>query len=97
MKAALELTSANVFLSQETADDVNYVRLTNQLIPELRIFNYAEGMPFVTPRFPHVRFCIHSGLDQNEKRCQQVIVTTGLTRFKTHTYFFVDIKRASLN
>ena len=67
LKAALELTKANVFLSQETADDVNYVRLTNQLIPELRIFNYAEGMPFVTPRFPHVRFCIHTGLDQHEK------------------------------
>jgi hypothetical protein len=68
LKAALELTSANIFVSQEAGSDVNYVRLVESVIPELKIFDFSCGMPFITPRFPHVRFCIHTGFDQDEKK-----------------------------
>jgi len=67
LSAALTLTKANVLISQEAGSDVNYVRLCDQVIPELRIFDFAEGRPFVTPRFPHLRFPIHTGFDQDDK------------------------------
>jgi hypothetical protein len=67
LKAALELSSANVLVSQEAGSDVNYIRLAESVIPELRIFDYSCGMPFITPRFPSVRFCIHTGFDQDDK------------------------------
>lgn len=64
---ALTLTKANVLVSQEAGSDVNYVRLCEAVIPELRVFDFAEGKPFVTPRFPHLRFPIHTGFDQDDK------------------------------
>jgi hypothetical protein len=64
---ALTLTKANVLISQEAGSDVNYVRLCEAIIPELRFFDFAEGKPFVTPRFPHLRFPIHTGYDQDDK------------------------------
>jgi hypothetical protein len=63
----LVLTKANVLISQEAGDDVNYVRLCEGVIPELRIFDFSMGLPFVTPRFPHLRFPIHTGFDQDDK------------------------------
>eukprot|EP00980_Cylindrotheca_fusiformis_P007259 scaffold1525_cov142-Cylindrotheca_fusiformis.AAC.59 len=67
LSQALTLTKANVLITQEAGSDVNYVRLTEQVIPELRIFDFAEGKPFVTPRFPHLRLPIHTGFDQDDK------------------------------
>ena len=67
LSKALTLTKANVLISQEAGDDVNYVRLCNSVIPEIRIFDYADGKPFVTPHFPHLRMCIHTGFDQQDK------------------------------
>lgn len=67
LSAALTLTKANVLVTQEAGSDVNYVRLCESVIPELRIFDFAEGKPFVTPRFPHLRFPIHTGFDQDDK------------------------------
>lgn len=67
LKAALELSKANVFVSQEAGSDVNYVVLAQDVIPEVGIFDYSRGMPFVTPRFPHLRFCIQTGFDQDDK------------------------------
>lgn len=64
---ALEVTKANVLITQEAGSDVNYVRLCEGVIPELRIFDFAEGKPFVTPRFPHLRFPIHTGFEQDDK------------------------------
>lgn len=58
---ALELTEANVLFTQEAGDDVNYVNLTTGVIPEIRIFDFGEGMPFFTPRYPHLRFPVHTG------------------------------------
>lgn len=58
---ALELTEANVLITQEAGDDVNYVDLTTGVIPEIRIFDFGEGMPFFTPRYPHLRFPVHTG------------------------------------
>ncbi len=58
---ALELTKANVLFTQEAGDDVNYVHLTTGVIPEIRIFDFGEGMPFFTPRYPHLRFPVHTG------------------------------------
>jgi hypothetical protein len=78
---ALTLTKANVLISQEAGSDVNYVRLCEAVIPELRIFDFAEGKPFVTPRFPHLRFPIHTGFDQDDKwgmlLLKQFIVPSG--------------------
>ena len=67
LSQALTLTKANVLITQEAGSDVNYVRLCEAVIPELRIFDFAEGKPFVTPRFPHLRFPIHTGFDQDDK------------------------------
>lgn len=64
---ALTVTKANVLISQEAGSDVNYVRLCESVIPEIRYFDFAEGQPFVTPRFPHLRFPIHTGFDQDDK------------------------------
>lgn len=64
---ALTVTKANVLITQEAGSDVNYVRLCESVIPEVRLFDFAEGKPFVTPRFPHLRFPIHTGFDQDDK------------------------------
>ena len=61
MAKALELTEANVLFSLEAGNDVNYVDLTKGVVPEIRIFDFAEGMPFFTPRYPHLRFPVHTG------------------------------------
>ena len=78
---ALELSKANVLVSQEAGNDVNYIRLAEDVIPELRIFDMASGLPFVTPRFPHLRYPIQTGFDQDEKegwlRFQYFIVPSG--------------------
>jgi hypothetical protein len=67
LKAALELTKANILVSQEAGSDVNYIRLAEDVVPELRFFDYSLGMPFVTPRFPHLRICLQTGFDQVDK------------------------------
>jgi len=67
LAAALAVTKANVFISQEAGSDVNYIRLAEAIIPELRFFNYEVGMPFLTPHYPDLRFCIHTGYDQEDK------------------------------
>ena len=67
LSQALTLTKANVLISQEAGSDVNYVRLCETVIPEIRFFDFAEGKPFVTPRFPHLRLPIHTGFDQDDK------------------------------
>ena len=67
LSKALTLTKANVLITQEAGSDVNYVRLVESVIPEVRIFDFAQGRPFVTPRFPHLRFPIHTGFDQDDK------------------------------
>jgi len=64
---ALTLTKANVLISQEAGSDVNYVRLCEAVIPEIRFFDFSEGKPFITPRFPHLRLPIHTGFDQDDK------------------------------
>ena len=64
---ALELTEANILVTQEAGNDVNYARLCEQVIPELRIFNFGEGEAFFTPRYPHLRFPVHTGFDHEEK------------------------------
>ncbi|EEC47901.1 predicted protein [Phaeodactylum tricornutum CCAP 1055/1] len=64
---ALEITKANVLVSQEAGNDVNYISLGHSVIPELRIFDFSLGIPFITPRFPHLRFPIHTGFDQDDK------------------------------
>lgn len=67
LKAALELSKANILISQEAGNDVNYIQLAQSVIPELRIYDTSTGAPFVTPRFPHLRMCIQTGFDQDEK------------------------------
>ena len=67
LTAALTLTKANMLVTPEAHDDLNYIRLTQEVIPELRIFTHETGLPFVTPRFPHLRYPVHTGFDQDEK------------------------------
>lgn len=64
---ALELSKANVLITQEAGNDTNYIRLVEEVIPEVRIFNTDDGMPFFTPRFPHLRLPIHTGFDYQDK------------------------------
>ena len=78
---ALELTKANVLVSQEAGQDTNYISIVEQAVPELRIFDTSTGMPFVTPRFPHLRMCVHTGFDQEDKEgwfaLRHLVVPTG--------------------
>jgi hypothetical protein len=78
---ALELTKANVLISQETGQDTNYITIVERAVPELRIFDTSDGMPFVTPRFPHLRMCVHTGFDQDDKEgwfaLKHLLVPTG--------------------
>ena len=64
---ALEITKANVLVSQEAGSDVNYIHIAHEVIPELRVFDQSCGLPFITPRFPHLRIPIQTGFDQDEK------------------------------
>jgi hypothetical protein len=78
---ALEITKANVLISQETGQDTNYISVVEQAVPELRVFDTSVGMPFVTPRFPHLRLCAHTGFDQDDKQgwfsLRHLLVPTG--------------------
>jgi len=67
LSKALDLTEANVLVTEEAGSDVNYVNIVKSVIPEIRIFDFGEGMPFITPRYPHLRFPIHTGFDYQGK------------------------------
>jgi len=67
LEEALTLSKANVLVSQESAGDVNYTGLVEDIIPDLDTFDFSSGMPFVCPQFPHLRFPIHTGFDQQQK------------------------------
>jgi len=60
---ALELSRANVLISQDAGNDINYVSLVQEIVPETRIFNVGDGLPFFTPRYPDLRFPVHTGFD----------------------------------
>jgi acyl-CoA synthetase (AMP-forming)/AMP-acid ligase II len=64
---ALEITKANILITQEAGSDVNYIRKVEAVVPETQIFNFADGMPFFSPRFPHLRLPIHTGFDYERK------------------------------
>eukprot|EP00551_Chaetoceros_affinis_P003949 CAMPEP_0203643462 /NCGR_PEP_ID=MMETSP0088-20131115/8911_1 /ASSEMBLY_ACC=CAM_ASM_001087 /TAXON_ID=426623 /ORGANISM="Chaetoceros affinis, Strain CCMP159" /LENGTH=283 /DNA_ID=CAMNT_0050499645 /DNA_START=27 /DNA_END=878 /DNA_ORIENTATION=- len=64
---ALELTEANILITQEAGNDINYIRKVESVVPETQIFNFADGMPFFSPRFPHLRLPIHTGFDYENK------------------------------
>ncbi|KAL7557088.1 hypothetical protein ACA910_009911 [Epithemia clementina (nom. ined.)] len=66
LKQALILTKANVFCSPETHDDVNYIELDKEVIPELIHFDSNDGTPFLSPRYPHLRYCLQTGYDDEE-------------------------------
>jgi hypothetical protein len=68
LASALALSKANVLVSQEADNDANYVSLAHSVVPELRIYDASSGLPFVTPRFPSLRMCIHTGFDQDDNK-----------------------------
>lgn len=65
LASALEATKANVLVAPEAHDDVDFIQKAHEIIPELRTYDVAEGMPFMTPRFPHLRVAVHTGFDQD--------------------------------
>jgi len=81
LSAALDISEANVFVSQEAGSDVNYVRLATEVVPALAIFDFNNGFPFVTPDYPHLRLPIHTGFDQEGKLAwfplKQMVVPSG--------------------
>lgn len=64
---ALALSKANVLVTQEAAEDVNFIHLVEDVIPDIDLFDFGVGMPFVCPQFPHLRLPIHTGYDQLDK------------------------------
>jgi len=60
---ALTITNANVLVTQEAGDDVHYAQLCREVIPEIRIFDFKSGMPFISGYYPHLRFPIHTGFE----------------------------------
>jgi acyl-CoA synthetase (AMP-forming)/AMP-acid ligase II len=68
LKQALTLSQANVLIQPETWDDTNYIRVAERTIPEVRIFDFDCGMPFISPNFPHLRFPCHTGFDNYDKQ-----------------------------
>lgn len=67
LEMALNLTQPNILITQEAGNDINYVKLVEGVIPETRIFNIGDGMPFFTPRFPSLRYIVQTGLDFDDK------------------------------
>lgn len=67
LEMALNLTESNILITQEAGNDINYVKLVEGVIPETRIFNIGDGMPFFTPRFPSLRYIVQTGLDFDDK------------------------------
>eukprot|EP00542_Grammatophora_oceanica_P014472 CAMPEP_0194047728 /NCGR_PEP_ID=MMETSP0009_2-20130614/25310_1 /TAXON_ID=210454 /ORGANISM="Grammatophora oceanica, Strain CCMP 410" /LENGTH=286 /DNA_ID=CAMNT_0038693419 /DNA_START=44 /DNA_END=904 /DNA_ORIENTATION=+ len=65
---ALVETEANILFSQEAGSDVDYIRLLKEVIPETRFFQIEEGQLFISPRFPHLRYPVHTGLDEIDKK-----------------------------
>jgi len=63
---ALEITEANVLIQLEAGMDTNFITLLDQIVPEIGIFDFAEGIPFLTPRFPHLRLCVHTGFSDED-------------------------------
>ena len=78
---ALETTEANILVTQEAGSDINYIRKVESVVPETQIFDFGEGMPFFSPRFPHLRLPIHTGFDYEEKPgfvpLQDILCDTG--------------------
>ena len=64
---ARESTNANILVTQEAGSDVNYVRLCKEVIPEIRVWDFGKGLPFLSPRFPHLRYPVHTGFDHEDK------------------------------
>jgi hypothetical protein len=54
-------------VTQEAGSDVNYVRLCKEVIPEIRVWDFGKGLPFLSPRFPHLRYPVHTGFDHEDK------------------------------
>jgi hypothetical protein len=54
-------------ITQEAGSDVNYVRLCKEVIPEIRLWDFGTGLPFFSPRFPHLRYPVHTGFDHTNK------------------------------
>jgi hypothetical protein len=73
LEKALAASKANILVSQEADENVNYIRLVQSVVPELRIYCSSSGLPFVTPRFPSLRMCIHTGFDEDEKYGWQLL------------------------
>lgn len=63
----MEITNANILVTQEAGSDVNYVRLCKEVIPEIRVWDFGKGLPFLSPRFPHLRYPVHTGFDHEDK------------------------------
>lgn len=78
---ALEITEANILITQEAGSDINYIRKVESVVPETQIFDFGEGMPFFSPRFPHLRLPIHTGFDYEQKPgfvpLQDILCDTG--------------------
>ncbi|KAI2492188.1 ligase [Fragilaria crotonensis] len=82
LKKALEVTEANILVTQEAGSDVNYVYIVKEVIPETRIWDFGEGLPFFSPHFPHLRYPLHTGFDHKDKEgmipFRHMIVPSGL-------------------
>jgi hypothetical protein len=64
---ALTLSQANIVIIPEAYNDINYIRLAEQVVVETRFFDFSTGSPFVSPSFPHVRLPVHTGFDQYQQ------------------------------
>jgi hypothetical protein len=67
LENALTLSKANILVTQEATDEVNFIGLVEDIIPDIDCFDFASGKPFVCPQFPHLRFPIHTGFEQEQK------------------------------
>lgn len=71
--SALEVTEANVLVTQEAGDDVHYAELVQELVPETRIFDVSDGHPFFTPRYPHLRVIVQTGYEIGDNYGMQLL------------------------
>jgi len=46
---------------------LSLITLSGKYFTDIRFFDFSEGKPFITPRFPHLRLPIHTGFDQDDK------------------------------
>ena len=63
LEKALVETNAAALITLHAGNDVDYLSICKKVIPETKVFDFASGEEFFTPKFPNLRMPVHCGFD----------------------------------